>query len=130
MPYRSRQKSTLAPYSPRRSKPINKINETKGNNFRQRQTFYPLSKVESVDESIISEVSSNSKFSKATQMLHSKTQKDQKKNTGLNPKEDLRHSLDSLKNNLLWVKLQLSHHVVSQRSICFVLDTAFDHYKQ
>lgn len=103
---------------------------TRGNNFRQRQTFYPLSKVESVDESIISEVSSNSKFSKATQMLHSKTQKDQKKNTGLNPKEDLRHSLDSLKNNLLWVKLQLSHHVVSQRSICFVLDTAFDHYKQ
>ena len=28
-----------------------------------------------------------------------------------------------------WVQIRLSHHVVEQRSICFVLDTYFEHYK-
>jgi len=29
--------------------------------------------------------------------------------------------------NLRWVRQHLSHHVVNRRSICFVLDTYFEH---
>lgn len=42
----------------------------------------------------------------------------------------LSKSLDNLKSNLQWTELQLSRHVVGQRSINFVLDSDFEHMKQ
>ena len=49
-------------------------------------------------------------------------------------KELKRHKLEyemkKLINSKEWVNINLSQFIVSQRSICFVLDTYFDHYKQ
>ena len=39
-------------------------------------------------------------------------------------------SLTQILRSVQWVRLHLSHHVVSRRSLCFVLDTYFEHYKQ
>lgn len=38
--------------------------------------------------------------------------------------------MHNLKRNLSWTEFQLSHHLVHHRSICFVLDSDFEHIKQ
>ena len=44
--------------------------------------------------------------------------------------DSLQRSVKRLEDNLNWVKIRLSQHVVDRRSICFVLDTDFQHVKQ
>lgn len=37
---------------------------------------------------------------------------------------------ECIDKNIAWIQLNLSHHVINRRSICFVLDNQFKHYKQ
>ena len=48
----------------------------------------------------------------------------------LRQRDEMNASLERLKKNMHWVRLNLNSHVANQRSICFVLDTYFEHYKQ
>ena len=52
----------------------------------------------------------------------------------LNPRqsqkvEQLTETLESLSQSIHWVQIRLTHYVVQRRSICFVLDSYFEHYK-
>lgn len=47
----------------------------------------------------------------------------------LKQRDEMNAGLESLKRNMQWVRLNLNHHVANQRSICFVLDNYFEHYK-
>ena len=38
-------------------------------------------------------------------------------------------SLENLETSMQWTVHMLSHHFVSQRSICFVMDSNFEHIK-
>ena len=44
--------------------------------------------------------------------------------------EVIEQRIQVLRKNMQWVRLNLIHHVVNHRSICFVLDSYFEHYKQ
>ena len=71
------------------------------------------------------ESAASSKASSNIQKIRSSVSKRKHKKISI-----LKQILDRLMRQMQWVKLHLGHHVVNQRSIHFVLDTYFEHYKQ